>query len=308
MALDNDYLSYPNRHYGMDHQLYEWKMLKDRHSITWPEDKKLALNIVVPLQFFPLNQKDQPFKVPAGMTMPYPDLRHFSLRQYGNRVGIFRVLKALDKFGLRASFAINSKLIEHAPYLMQVIKERGDEVIAHGEQMDALHHSGLDSDTELSMIRGPKAKLEGFFEKEVSGWLSPAKNQGQHTLARLKQAGIGYTLDWVNDDMPYPFTGEAEGLWALPLSTEISDQFILINNGHSEQSLVEQICDADKLLLQEAETQGGRLLTLTIHPWLMGQPHRIKYLEQIFAQISNDSHYCCSCSEVIEICKQHSLL
>ena len=113
--LPNDYLQYPYRSYGMDHDLYDWSMLSDRKKVTWPEGKKLALWINVPIQFFPLNQRGEPFKVPAGMTMPYPDLRHFSLRDYGNRVGIYRLLKAFDQYGIEPTFAINSCLLYTSP-------------------------------------------------------------------------------------------------------------------------------------------------------------------------------------------------
>jgi hypothetical protein len=96
MALDKSHLVYPQRKYGMDHDRYKWSMLSDRKAVTWPGSKKLAVWVNVPLQFFPLDQKGVPFSVPGGMTMPYPDLRHYSLRDYGNRVGIYRFFKAFD--------------------------------------------------------------------------------------------------------------------------------------------------------------------------------------------------------------------
>ena len=112
MTLDKAHLEYPKRGYGMDHDRYAWSQLSERSPIQWPGGKKLALWINVCVQFFPLNQQGKPFPVPGGMTMPYPDLRHFSLRDYGNRVGIVRILNALDQSGLNASFAINGELAE----------------------------------------------------------------------------------------------------------------------------------------------------------------------------------------------------
>ena len=83
MSLDKNFLEYPRRNYGMDHDRYEWSMLTDRTNVIWPEDKKLALWVNVCVQFFPLNQKGKPFIPTGGMTMPYPDLRHYSLRGMG---------------------------------------------------------------------------------------------------------------------------------------------------------------------------------------------------------------------------------
>ena len=87
MPLDDSYFDYPHRSYGMDHDFYDWSMLVDRKPVEWPGGNRLALWVNVALQFFPLNQRGKPFPPPGGMTTAYPDLRHFTLREYGNRVG-----------------------------------------------------------------------------------------------------------------------------------------------------------------------------------------------------------------------------
>lgn len=114
MSLDKTHFEYPNRRYGMDHDLYDWSMLAERPNVRWPDDKPLALWINVSLQYFPLDQRGQPFPPPGGMTTAYPDLRHYTLRDYGNRVGVFRVFRALDRFEVTASVAMNARLAERA--------------------------------------------------------------------------------------------------------------------------------------------------------------------------------------------------
>ena len=89
----------------MDHDFYDWSMLQNRKPVAWPGGKRLALWVNVGLQYFPLNQQGKPFPPPGGMTTAYPDLRHYTLREYGNRVGIYRFFKAFDAFGVRPSFA-----------------------------------------------------------------------------------------------------------------------------------------------------------------------------------------------------------
>lgn len=278
--LPANYLEYKDRRYGMDHDRYEWSMLENRKPVKWPNGKSLALWINVPLQFFPLDQKGIPFKVPGGMTMPYPDLRHYSLRDYGNRVGVFRLLKAFEKYGVKPTFAINTRLAERAPYLLDAIRERGDEIICHGLHMDALHYGGQNLDTEEAQIEKALASLRKLSGQEIKGWLSPAKNESENTPDLLAKQGIEYFCDWVNDDMPYEFKTENGSLTAMPLSTELEDRFVIQNNLHSEESWFQQVVDAGDFLLEESETQGGRILALNIHPWLMGQPHRIGYLEK----------------------------
>jgi peptidoglycan/xylan/chitin deacetylase (PgdA/CDA1 family) len=287
VALDKTYLQYPQRHYGMDHQRYDWSMLSQRPQVAWPGGAHLALWINVGLQFYPLDQRSKPFAVPGGMTMPYPDLRHYSLRDYGNRVGIYRFLRAFDRHNIKATFAINTQLAERTPYLLQKIVDRGDEIICHGWNMDHLHYGGMPVEEETELVNRCVNRLRELSGQPVTGWLSPARNESEHTPELLRGAGIEYFCDWVNDDMPYPFRTEAGELTAMPLSNELDDYFVLNNNLHSEQSWLEQVCDACDFLLAEAQQCGGRILALNIHPWMLGQPHRIAKLEAALAYIMN---------------------
>jgi peptidoglycan/xylan/chitin deacetylase (PgdA/CDA1 family) len=298
MSLGPEYLNYPQRSYGMDHERYTWSMLADRKPVNWPGDAKLALWINVSLQFFPLNQRGVPFPPPGGMTMPYPDLRHYTLRDYGNRVGIFRVLDALESRGLRASFAVNGQLAERTPALVRELADVG-EIIAHGWNMDTPHYGGLDRDSEQKQVFESLAALRSVSGQAVRGWLSPGRNESEHTPELLAEHGIEYLCDWVNDDMPYPFHTDQGPLIALPLSTELEDRFVIQNNLHSEASWQEQVCDACDLLLEEAETQGGRLLALSLHPWLIGQPHRIGKLEAVLDYLLAQNVWSASPSEIV---------
>lgn len=286
MALNDDYLDYPYRRHGYDHERYAWSMLSERPTVTWPEGKTLAVWINISLQFYPLNQRGKPFKVPNGMTMPYPDLRHFSLRDYGNRVGIYRVLKALAAHNITPTFAINAQLAEQTPYLVQRLKEHGGEFIAHGWNMDHLHHGGQPIEEEAELVKRTVDTLRRVTGQPVRGWLSPAKHQSFNTPDLLAENGIEYCADWVNDDMPYACQTKAGHLTMMPLATEIEDQFVIGQNLHSEDSWVTQVKDAFDFLLEESREQGGRLFALNLHTWLVGQPHRIACLEEVLAHIS----------------------
>ena len=105
--MDKSYLEYPKRGYGQDHGFYEWQMSTERPKIIWPGGAKAAVCLLVPLEFFPLNPSGKPFKHPGAMVTPYPDLRHFTVRDYGNRVGVYRILEALGE--TKASFAMGQQ-------------------------------------------------------------------------------------------------------------------------------------------------------------------------------------------------------
>ncbi len=304
MAMNDSYLAYPMRRRGMDHDRYEWSMLHERKPVQWPGGKKLALWVNVGLQFFPLNQRGKPFKVPGGMTMPYPDLRHFSLRDYGNRVGIYRFFEAFDKYGVEPTFAVSTRLAERLPYLMGKLKERGNEILCHGLHMDALHYGGQPRAEEADAIKRALEGLRTISGQPVRGWISPAKNESANTPDLLAAEGVEYFCDWVNDDMPYPFKTDSDALWAMPLSTEIEDRFVLMNNLHSEDSYVQQVQDAADLLIDEAARQGGRILGLNIHPWLLGQPHRIGKLEAVLEYLTGkDEVFSAGASHILELFK-----
>jgi allantoinase len=118
-------------------------MLTDRPPLVWPQGRGLALFVVVPLQFFPLNPQGKPLKVPGNMQMPYPDLRHYTLRDYGNRVGIHRLLKALDAASVVPTFAVNTRLFEREP-LLRADRQPGQRDHRPLMDMDTVHAGGLD--------------------------------------------------------------------------------------------------------------------------------------------------------------------
>lgn len=281
---------YPMRRYGMDHDRYAWSMLSSRPKVEWPNGKKLALWVSVGLQFFPMNPMGQPIKVAGGMTMPYPDLRHFSLRDYGNRVGIFRVLQALERYKIKPTFAMNTRLAERYPALLariiNAIHQHGGELMCHSWSMDSVHAGGLALDDERRIVAAALRTLRALSGQPVRGWISPGKIESANTPDLLAEHGIDYFCDWVNDDMPYRFNTTTKPLWAMPLATELEDRFLLLDNFHSEQSYAQQVLDAAAMLINEAQTAGGRVLGLSIHPWVLGQPHRIKYLEQVLEQLA----------------------
>jgi allantoinase len=283
--LGDSHFLYPARRYGMDHGRYEWSMLADRTAITWPDNKKLAVWVNICLEHFPLNPTGKHVRLPGGMTMPYPDLRHYTLRDYGNRVGVYRLFDAMDRFGIKPTIAMNAELCERYPQLLAAVNSRGDEIIGHSWNMDTAHAGGLDIAEENETIRRSLDVLRTNTKQDIRGWLSPGKLESPNTPELLKTNGIEYFCDWVNDDMPYAFHTQYGDLTAMPLSTELEDRYVIVDNFQSEESWSQQIMDACNLLLAEAQTEGGQILSIPIHAWVMGQPHRVKHLEAALAHV-----------------------
>ena len=280
MSVANDYLEYPLRRYGMDHQHYDWSMLPQRKPVAWPGGARVALWVVPALEWFPLDMKSVPFKPPGAMMTAYPDLRHYTLRDYGNRIGIFRIMKALERHGIPASVAVNAAVAVRYPSLLDECTRRGWEVIANGLDMDHLHHAGLDRGAEKGLIDQTLDILRRASNQAVRGWLSPAKSESASTLELLAGAGLDYVCDWVNDDLPYAMRTPAGALHAMPHPIDMDDHTILVQNHHSEDDFRDQLCDQFDLLYKESATQGGRVMAISLHPWVIGQPYRIGALEE----------------------------
>jgi len=283
--LPADYLDYPLRRYGMDHDRYDWSMLPERKPVAWPNQARVALWVVPALEWFPLNMAGQPFKPPGAMQTAYPDLRHYTLRDYGNRVGIFRIMKALEKHGIRPTVAVNAAVAVRYPSLIKECTQRGWEIMANGLDMDHLHHGGLAVDDEKKLIDTTLDILRKASGQAVRGWLSPAKSESAATLDLLGAVGFDYVCDWVNDDMPYAMRTASGPVHAMPHPIDMDDHTILVQNHHTEDDFRDQLCDQFDLLYKESATAGGRIMAISLHPWVIGQPYRMRALEEALAHI-----------------------
>ncbi len=289
MTLPPDYLQYPRRHHGMDHDWYAWRHHFRVPDFRWPGGAGIALWVSPVLEFFPLNPAGMPFRAPGSMVTPYPDLRHYTTRDYGNRVGIYRILALLDEYGIRASVPVNAAVARRYPALVEDIVARGHEIVAHGLDMDHLHHAGMDPAVEAELIDSCLATLRGISGQPVTGWLSPAQCQSPATVDLLQERGIEYFCDFINDELPYSFSTRSGTLTAMPYTLELADRQLLVENHHTEAEYVEQIRDQFAWLQSEAARGPGRILCLPLTPYIMGLPFRIRALREVLALLSAGS-------------------
>jgi len=289
LSLDPAYLEYAARNRGMDHRLYQYSNLFDRAPIAWPGGKSVAIWCVVSLEWFPMVPSDTPFRAPGHMVTPYPDYRHYTAREYGTRVGFYRLLDAFEKANARMSVAVNGAIAERYPAIIQDIVRSGHEIIAHATDMNGTIANGLDEDQERAIITKSLASLEGVAGTRPRGWLSIARSQSWNTPRLLAEAKLGYMCDWPNDEMPYRMDTAGGSIANLPLNHELSDRQILTVQQQSVDSYVEQVKDAYAWLAAEAEQHGGRMLPLHLTPYIIGLPYRIVAFENLLRWLANQS-------------------
>ncbi|MFZ9395792.1 MAG: polysaccharide deacetylase family protein [Erythrobacter sp.] len=281
-VLPDSYTEYPRRREGYDHDLYPWSAMHQRPPVTWPKGS-VAVWLCVSLEWFPITPGG-PFKAPGHMQTAYPDYRHYTARDYGNRVGAWRMLEAFDKAGVKASFATNAAIAERYPELVAAVQAGGHEIIAHSTDMNGTIDSTLPEAEERALIGQAMQRLETATGSRPAGWLSIARQQSWRTLDILKDEGLGYCCDWVNDELPYRF---ANGLTNLPLNHELSDRQIVTVQQKCADSWAESMRDAFDWLAREAEAScGGRMLPIHLTPYIMGLPYRIGALESLLGDLA----------------------
>ena len=284
MSLDPVYLDYPKRRLGYDHELYTWSALKDRPPVRWPGGRAVAVWVCVSLEWFPIVPADTPFRAPGHMQTAYPDYRHYTARDYGNRIGVYRLLDAFAGAGVTASFATNAAIAERYPKLVGDVVAAGHEIIAHSTDMNGTIASGLPIDDERALVAASLATLERAAGRRPRGWLSIARSESWNTPDLLAEAGLDYVCDWVNDELPYRFSN---GLANLPLNHELSDRQIIMVQQQSADSYAQQIRDAfDWLAREAAASGGGRMLPLHVTPYIIGLPYRIAAFESLLRDLA----------------------
>ncbi|MES2481576.1 MAG: polysaccharide deacetylase family protein [Pseudomonadota bacterium] len=298
--VNQDYLHYPHRRAGLDHELFHVRRLKHAPGLRWGNGKSLALNITVGVDHYPMDMTGKPFMPVGGLTRPYPDIWNYCTRDYGNRVGLYRVMRVLSELGLKATAYVNSAVGERYPVLLKDLVASGWEIAAAGIDMGQLHHGGLALETEREMVRQSVGTLRGFVGDALKGWHSPAYSESLNTPALVAEAGLTYIADWVNDDMPYRMTTSSGSLVSLPLAYELSDKRILFEQNQSLASFEHQVLASYRVLKGESAPDRARVLSLSLSPWVIGQPYRIKALRRVLTTITQDADvFCATGSELV---------
>lgn len=286
MSLDRAYLEYPKRRAGMDHDLYPASNLFTRPPVAWPGGKSVAVAILVNLEWFPITPSDTPFRAPGHMQTPYPDYRHYTAREYGTRVGFYRLLDAFAKAGVRATVAANAAIAKRYPSIIADILGNGHEIIAHSTDMNGTIATGLPEEAERALILKARDTLAETMGTQPRGWQSIARSQSWNTPRLLVEAGFDYMCDWVNDDLPYVATTSAGTIVSLPINHELSDRQMIAVQQQSMDSVAQQVEDAFDWLAGEAARFGGRILPLTLTPYITGLPYRMDAFETLLGRLA----------------------
>ena len=286
--LPPDYLDYSQRRYGQDHDRYDWSYTDGAKAAN--DGTRASLAIIIPIERFILNPEGSPFRAPGAMVTPYPDLRHFTTRDYGNRIGVFRLLKVLRDLGLKATFPISAKLLVDIAPLTERILADGHEIAALGLDMDCLHWGGLDPEREATYVEQARACFTRA-DLNPKTWMSPARQQSPKTLDMIAENGFSVCLDWEFDSTPRPMRTNTSPVVMVPNLNELDDRKILVEKRHSEAEWAEQLIEASAYSSAIATAEAPQGFAFTLTPYLSGLPYRIKTVGKTLNQLKTIANF-----------------
>lgn len=269
---------------GMDHDLYPYRGVRGRARMAWPGEARVAFAPVVYLEHWPLSPTpngyaDPRFRDRYGAFQP--DYRTHTWREYGNRIGIFRIFEVLDRYGLTATLAVNASAAERYPALIDEAQKRNWEIAAHGEAADAMVTSEMTAGEEEELIARCLETLQSATGARPKGWIAQDFGESTRSVALLAAAGIEWLAHWPNDDQPYWMTSSPP-IVSVPQLSELDDVECLWHRRVDTPRWPGMLAEAVSVMGAE----GGCVAVIGLHPWLFGMPHRIRYLDDGMRRVS----------------------
>ncbi|TVX95888.1 polysaccharide deacetylase family protein [Mycolicibacterium porcinum] len=258
---------------------FTYSPIVDREPIHWPGGARVAVYLGLNVEHFLADRPST--SIWPGTADLIPDALNYGWRDYGARVGIWRTIEALDRHGIRPSVLLNSAVIEHYPQIVAAGVERDWTWLAHG-RTNSILHTGFTVDEERRFLAEIADDIAEATGRRPRGWMGPGLTETAHTPELLAELGFHYVLDWTNDDQPYPLT--VPGMLSVPYSVELND-LLIFGKGFTGSEFVQMVIDQYEQLRTDSSA-GGRVMALALHPFVIGQPFRHKYFDQVLEYLS----------------------
>lgn len=265
----------------MDNALYDYSPITRRPQLRWPNGARVAFYIGLNIEHF---EVDKPSTSLVQLTTHLtPDPLNYGWRDYGVRVGIWRLMDSLDRLGIRASALLNSDVVDRYPAIVEAGNARNWAWLAHGKTNSTLLAS-LPPDQERSYLRDIVSKISKATGRPIKGWLGPGLSETFETPKLLKELGLTYLLDWTADDQPFALN--VPGMLSVPYSVELNDINLFLERGMTGEQFGQAVRDQFDQLYRDAE-HSGRVMALALHPFVVSQPYRQKYLDEALTYIAS---------------------
>jgi peptidoglycan/xylan/chitin deacetylase (PgdA/CDA1 family) len=264
------------------HGRYDYSPINTRPDYDWPEGKRLAVYIALNIEHFSFGEGMGHTPTAPGIQ---PDVRNHAWREYGLRVGIWRIFDLLDELGLPACHLMNTSIYGHAPQIPERVRARGDEFVGHGHT-NSEQQGDLTEDDERALIEQVTGAFTENEGKGPGGWMGPWISESHATPDLLKEAGYRFVMDWPCDDQPVWMRTRAGKLLAIPYHIEINDSPAQLTRRHTAADFTEMAIAHFEELLRQSQNQ-PLIFSLPLHTFVTGQPWRLAALRDILTHIAN---------------------
>jgi peptidoglycan/xylan/chitin deacetylase (PgdA/CDA1 family) len=257
---------------------FAYSPINDRPRIEWPNGARVAFWVIPNIETLSF---EQPWP-PDERHGPVPDVLAFTTRDYGNRVGVWRMMEVLDRYNLRATVALNSDICRFQPEIIRAGVERRWEWMGHG-RTNAERLGGLEEPAERALIGEVESTIAKAAGAPPRGWLGPGLAETLNTPDLLAEAGIQYVSDWTFDDQPVPLRVRSGRMITMPYGP-INDNPAFLRMGWTGEQFHDAIRDEFDHLYEAGE-RSGQVMGLSLHPFLIGHGHRLRWLDRALKHI-----------------------
>ena len=264
------------------HGRFGYSPITRRPDYAWPNGARLAVYLGFNIEHFAFGDG---LGARIGPASPEPDVLNHTWREYGNRVGAWRCLELFDALALPTGALINTALYDHCPEVVRAFVARGDELIGHGHS-NAERQGAWDETQERALLLRCRERMQQESGQAPAGWLSPWISESAVTPDLLAETGYGYTLNWCHDDQPVRMRTRSGGsIWSVPYPQELNDIPMIMGRSMDAKDFSAMVVDNFDEMLEQSRAQ-PLVMGLALHPYIVGQPYRLRHLRTALAHIA----------------------
>lgn len=274
----------------MEPDRFPYSPIVDRPPLRWPNGERVAVWVLPNVEHYEYQPVHQNVRNPWPRS-PHPDVFGYGDKDYGNRVGFWRMTDLMDKHDITCTISLNFSVIEHYPEIFEAMQARGYDYLCHG-LYNTRYLWNLPEDEEREVMRDCVETLRKHTGKQLAGWFGPAASFTVNTPDLIAELGLKYTSDWYHDDQPFPIKTRTlpksgKPLITVPYSMDINDAIEYRYHTEGEE-FARMIMDHFDTVYREGE-HGGRVMAIALHPYLYGTPHRARFLDKALSYIKGHS-------------------
>jgi allantoinase len=262
------------------HGRYDYSAITERKDYSWPGGKRLAIHLCLNVEHFAFGEG---LGNDYGAPQAQPNSRSFAWRDYGNRVGAWRLLELAQAYDLPYALLVNTELYDYCPQMVAAFSKRGDEIVGHG-RTNAERQGDMAHAEERALIQEAAAAIEKHEGRRATGWLAPYISQTHDSPDLLREAGFRYMMDWPLDDQPVWFRTKHGPILSIPYAHDLNDSFECVQRRTPSQLYCENLIDHFDEMLEESERR-PLVMSLVLHSFILGQPHRLRRFRRVIEHI-----------------------